>query len=271
FKTITTIHNDSVNQTIQRILLDILPRKMSKPKEIKTVPPPPQEQVKVQPPVASESFLTQPVKPPAVVTPPSIKTTKVSVPVLSKAPVEQPIPTIAPPAIGKSLQMDKAQADMMREKTAERLSDIIAGTIDNNPTFVAIAVYTEDAERVVGAVQQGNSSEILQTIEETLRKINLEEYMSTLGKARVGGEGHLQIETFEIFFEKVSPEHLSTVICSKLDEDTIMTITQLNRYLNQALSITPGGGDESSFKRSDLMTELKMRLHNRGKSVDEIL
>ena len=94
--------------------------------------------------------------------------------------------------------------------------------------------------------------------------------MSRLGKVRVGGEGHIKIDTFDIFFEKVSSEHISTVICSALEEDTIKNIQQLNRYLNQALSITPADGDEDTFKRSDLMAELKLRLQNRGKSVDHV-
>jgi hypothetical protein len=95
--------------------------------------------------------------------------------------------------------------------------------------------------------------------------------MDKIGKVKIGGEGHIKIEQFDIFFEKVSPEHFSTVICSSLTDDTISNITQLNRYLNQALSIAPDDVDEGSFRRSDLMSELKMRLHRRGKSIDEML
>ncbi|MCK5046539.1 MAG: hypothetical protein KAS22_08155, partial [Candidatus Heimdallarchaeota archaeon] len=178
--------------------------------------------------------------------------------------------TITPPAIDISTTMEKAEADRIREKTAERLTDIIEATLNNNPGFEAIAVYSENVELLVGAIQQGGNPQILNSIELTLRKINLEEYMSRLGKVRVGGEGHIKIDTFDIFFEKVSPEHLSTVICSALEEDTIKNIQQLNRYLNQALSITPADGDEDTFKRSDLMAELKLRLQNRGKSVDHV-
>ena len=95
--------------------------------------------------------------------------------------------------------------------------------------------------------------------------------MNKIGKVRIGGDGHLKIGDFDIFFEKVSPEHISTIICSAIEGDTIKSITELNRYLNQTLSITPAGVDDDKFKRSDLMSELKMRLHNRGKSVDELL
>ena len=120
-------------------------------------------------------------------------------------------------------------------------------------------------------MQEGENPDILDSIKLTLTKINLEEYMNKIGKVRRGGEGHLKIGDFDIFFEKVSPEHLSCVICKQIEEDTVKNITSLNKYLNQALSITPVGVDDDKFKRSDLMTELKMRLHNRGKSVDELL
>jgi hypothetical protein len=179
-------------------------------------------------------------------------------------------PVITPPAIDISTTMEKAEIDRIREKTAERLTDIIEATLNNNPGFEAIAVYSENVELLVGAVKQGGNPQILNSIELTLRKINLEEYMSRLGKVRVGGEGHIKIDTFDIFFEKVSPEHLSTVICSELEEDTIKSIQQLNRYLNQALSITSADAEDDTFKRSDLMAELKLRLHKRGKSVDRV-
>ena len=143
--------------------------------------------------------------------------------------------------------------------------------MDNNTELTAIAVYTENAERVVGAVQRGANPEILQLIEITLSKINLEEYMQKIGKIRIGGEGHLKIDVYNIFFEKVSPEHVSTVICTSIEDSSINNIQQLNRYLNQALSLTPDAVSGDTLKRSDLMTELKMRLHRRGKSVDELL
>ncbi len=269
FKTITTIYNDSGNQTFQRILLDVLPKKMSAQKEQ---------------PVATEQFITQPVKtiplqtstPPKSTTQPQEKppvTSKqpvVNPPVLGKPPTTTTQPKVEPPSISKSPPMDKAQSDRIKEKTAERLSDIIETTLDNNHNFVAIAVFSDEVELVVGAVQQGSNPDILQSIAATLKKIDLEEYMSKLGKVRIGGEGHVKIDSFDIFFERVSPEHLSTVICSGLEDDTINNVAQLNRYMNQALSITPEGVDDASFKRSDLMAELKMRLYNRGKSVDHV-
>lgn len=276
-KTITSIYTDSPNQIFQRILLDNLPKKMSKP----TV-----EKQPITPPIAKESFLTKPVKidtsklkplpqkpvtPPVVSKPPAQiqKPPAVAPPAISSPPTQTSKQIVTPPSISRP--MKQADADLIREKTAERLTDIIEATLDNNAGFVAIAVYTDDVNRLVGAVKQGGNPEILQSIEETLRKINLEEYMNTLGKVRIGGEGHIKIETFDIFFEKVSPEHMSTVICSKLETDTVKNILQLNKYLNQALSITPDGASEETFKRADLMAELKMRLHNRGKSVDEML
>jgi hypothetical protein len=195
---------------------------------------------------------------------------KITTPPKLTGPIKTSEPVITPPAIDITTTMEKAEADRIREKTAERLTDIIEATLNNNPVFEAIAVYSENVELLVGAVQQGGNPQILNSIELTLRKINLEEYMSRLGKVKVGGEGHIKIDTFDIFFEKVSPEHLSTVICSALEEDTIKSILQLNKYLNQALSITSADADEDTFKRSDLMAELKLRLQNRGKSVDYV-
>jgi len=198
-----------------------------------------------------------------------ITTPPVTSPKLTE-PTKTSEPVITPPSIDITTTMEKEEVDRIREKTAERLTDIIEATLNNNPGFEAIAVYSENVELLVGAVKQGGNPQILNSIELTLRKINLEEYMSRLGKVRVGGEGHIKIDTFDIFFEKVSPEHLSTVICSALEEDTIKNIQQLNRYLNQALSITSADAEEDTFKRSDLMAELKMRLHKRGESVDRV-
>ncbi|HUT80844.1 MAG TPA: ADP-ribosylation factor-like protein [Candidatus Bathyarchaeia archaeon] len=274
FKNITTIYNDSGNQTFQRILLDVLPKKMSQPKEIKPEVQPIKEQpISVKPPVVTEQFITQPIKsnPPQEKPAISTKSPAVSPPVLNKPPTATTTqPKIEPPSISKSPPLDKAQSDIIKEKTAERLSDIIEATLDNNLNFVAIAVFSDEVDLVVGAVQQGRNPDILESIAATLKKIDLDEYMSKLGKVRIGGEGHVKIDSFDIFFERVSPEHLSTVICSGLEEGTITNITQLNRYMNQALSITPEGVDDASFKRSDLMAELKMRLYNRGKSVDHV-
>ena len=167
--------------------------------------------------------------------------------------------------------MKQEEADRIKEVTAERLTDIIEASLDTNVEFEAIAVFTEAVECVVGVVQQNANPEIIKLIERTLHKINLEQYMSRLGKVSIGGEGHIQIGAYDIFFERVSPDHLSTVICNSIKEDTIKNITQLNKYLNQALSVTPEGVSEETFKRADLMTELKMRLQNRGKSIDELL
>jgi hypothetical protein len=281
FKTISSIHTDSASQIFQRILLDLLPKKMSRPREIPPTPVQPPQETPAKPPVAQESFLTQPVKvdktptkipertlqvPSRDTTPPAVTPPKVSMPDISSPPTSD----IAPPNISTPA-MKQAEADQIRQKLAERLSDIIEATLYNNANFVAIAVYSENVECVVGAVQKDNDPEILKTIEVTLKKINIGAYMDKLGKVRIGGEGHIKIEQFDIFFEKVSPEHFSTVICSSLPDGTVMNITQLNRYLNQALSITPDDTNEGSFKRSDLMAELKMRLHNRGKSIDEML
>lgn len=282
-KTLTSIYSDSTNQIFQRMLLDLMPKRMSVPVEPRriestpTTPTPPT----VTPPVVKESPMTPPVRvekgPPIVsaqiTTPPLVKE-KITPPPVAPPKLTDPTKTsdlgIAPPAVGVSSPMEKAEADRIRAKTAERLTDIIEATLNNNPVFEAIAVYSENVELLVGAVQQGGNPQILNSIELTLRKINLEEYMSRLGKVRVGGEGHIKIDTFDIFFEKVSPEHLSTVICSALEENTINNILQLNRYLNQALSITSADADEDTFKRSDLMAELKLRLQNRGKSVDHV-
>lgn len=284
-KTITSIYSDSSNEIFQRILLDALPKRA--PRQIKTIPPPPVDttQQTVQPPVVTEPYITRPVgvkkeEPvviPRVVAPPKLKEEP------KTRPVQQPtVPKVTPPrtdmpssptsdAIVESQKMAQADANGIKEKTAERLTDIIEASLYNNRAFVAIAVFSEDVELVVGAVQEGNNPEILDSIKLTLTKINLEEYMNRIGKVRRGGEGHLQIADFDIFFEKVSPEHLSCVICQSIEDDTIKNISSLNKYLNQALSITPIGVDEDKFKRSDLMSELKMRLHNRGKSVDELL
>ncbi|NHJ32625.1 MAG: hypothetical protein FK732_07175 [Asgard group archaeon] len=279
-KTLTSIYSDSTNQIFQRMLLDLMPKRMSVPDEPRridstpiTTPAP-----TVTPPTVNESYITQPIKVeerkttvPPVLTPPPVKE-KIETPPVTPPRLTEPVKTsesaVTPPAITSS--MDKVEADRIKEKTAERLTDIIEATLDNNPGFVAIAVYSENVELLVGAVQQGGNPQILNSIEATLRKINLEEYMSRLGKVKVGGEGHIKIDTFDIFFEKVSPDHLSTVICSVLEEDTIRNVQQLNRYLNQALSISPDGVSEESFKRADLMAELKMRLHSRGKSVDHV-
>ncbi|NHJ48958.1 MAG: hypothetical protein FK733_14325 [Asgard group archaeon] len=282
FKTISSIYTDSASEIFQRILLDLLPKKMSKPREIPPTPvQPPSQKTPVKPPVAQESFLTQPVKvdstptklperklqvPSRDATPPAVVPPKVTMPDISTPPTSD----IAPPNISTPA-MKQAEADQIRQKLAERLSDIIEATLYNNANFVAIAVYSENVECVVGAVQKNKDPEILKTIEVTLKKINIGAYMDKLGKVRIGGEGHIKIEQFDIFFEKVSPEHFSTVICSSLPDGTVKNIAQLNRYLNQALSITPDDTNEGSFKRSDLMNELKMRLHNRGKSIDEML
>lgn len=280
-KTLTSIYSDSTNQIFQRMLLDLMPKRMSvpvEPRRIESTPTP--TTPAVIPPVVKESYITQPkrveeriskVTPPK--TPSPVKE-KITIPTVTPPKLTEPTKTselvITPPAVGVSPPMEKAEADRIREKTAERLTDIIEATLNNNPDFEAIAVYSENVELLVGAVQQGGNPQILNSIELTLRKINLEEYMSRLGKVRVGGEGHIKIDTFDIFFEKVSPEHLSTVICSALEEDTIKNILHLNRYLNQALSITSADADEDTFKRSDLMAELKLRLQNRGKSVDHV-
>ncbi len=281
-KTLTSIYSDSTNQIFQRMLLDLMPKRMSvpvEPRRIEATPTTPTTPA-VTPPVVKESHITQParvvestpkISPP--ITPPPVKE-KIAAPPVTPPKLTEPIKTsettITPPAIDITTTMEKAEADRIREKTAERLTDIIEATLNNNPGFEAIAVYSENVELLVGAVQQGGNPQILNSIELTLRKINLEEYMSRLGKVRVGGEGHIKIDTFDIFFEKVSPEHLSTVICSALEEDTIKNILQLNKYLNQALSITSADADEDTFKRSDLMAELKLRLQNRGKSVDHV-
>jgi len=289
-KTLTSIYSDSTNQIFQRMLLDLMPKKMSVPVEprriehhVATPTPQVQKPPTITPPVVqNESFITQPAKIeerkttiPPVMTPPQVKE-KITPPTVTPPPVTPPkiteppttgVPQVTPPAVSSPLE--KAEADRIKEKMAERLTDIIEATLDNNPGFVAVAVYSENVELLVGAVQQGGNPQILKSIEATLKKINLEEYMSRLGKVSVGGEGHIKIDTFDIFFEKVSPEHLSTVICSSLEEGTIDNILQLNRYLNQALSVSPEG-DEQSFKRADLMAELKMRLHSRGKSVDHV-
>ncbi len=272
-KTLTSIYSDSTNQIFQRMLLDLMPKKMSvplEPRRIEQRQPSTQTPPVITPPVTqNDSYITQPAKieerkmpVPPVITPPQVTPPKLTEPMLTSE------PTVTPPAISSPLE--KAEADRIKAKMADRLSDIIEATLDNNPGFVAIAVYSENVELLVGAVQQGGNPQILKSIETTLKKIDLEEYMNRLGKVSVGGEGHIRIDTFDIFFEKVSPEHLSTVICSVLEEDTLRNIQQLNRYLNQALSISPEGADEQSFKRADLMTELKMRLHSRGKSVDHV-
>lgn len=281
-KTLTSIYSDSTNQFFQRMLLDLMPKRMSvpvEPRRIDSTPTTPTTPA-VTPPVVNESYITQPTKveestpkdsPP--ITPPMVKE-KITTPPVTSPNLTESTKTsesvITPPAIDITTTMEKAEVDRIREKTAERLTDIIEATLNNNPGYEAIAVYSENVELLVGAVKQGGNPQILNSIELTLRKINLEEYMSHLGKVRVGGEGHIKIDTFDIFFEKVSPEHLSTVICSALEEDTIKNIQQLNRYLNQALSITSADAEEDTFKRSDLMTELKMRLHKRGESVDRV-
>ncbi|NHJ86202.1 MAG: hypothetical protein FK734_12120 [Asgard group archaeon] len=274
-KAITSIYSDSSNQTFQRILLDSLPKKMSKP-IVKKVEP---SELTTAEPQMTKPPIVQEVKKPIVTPPTTETTTKPTVkPPIGETKVAPPnikassstTPTTTIPSINASAQMNKEDSDKIREKTAERLTDIIEATLDSNPGFVAIAVYSESVELVVGAVQSGHNPEILRSIEATLKKINLMQYMERLGKVKIGGEGHIKIDTFDIFFEKVSPEHLSTVICLEVDEDTITNITRLNKYLNQALSITPEGTDETSYKRSDLMAELKMRLHNRGKSVDHV-
>jgi len=276
YTSITSIYNDSSNQMFQRILLDLLPRKMSAPKE---KPITPVQTTPTKSPT-EEPFLTKPieVKPSAripktvpkqpTVTAPIAPTMKTTTPMQKPT---TPAEKVVPPKIGKPLSTKTKDTKKIQEKTAERLSDIIEATLDNNPNFIAIAVYTEEAERVCGAVQQGKNPIILQTIEQTLAKINLEQYMDRLGKLRLGGEGHIKIDEYDIFFEKVSPDHISTVICLGVKEDTIKNITQLNRYMNQALSVKPEGISEEAFKRADLMTELKMRLHHRGKSIDEML
>ncbi|NHJ03328.1 MAG: hypothetical protein EAX90_00740 [Candidatus Heimdallarchaeota archaeon] len=280
-KTITSIYNDTSNQTIQRILLDTLPAKMSKPKPV------PREPIVTTPtktPVTQETYLTKPTE---VKSPPSKSPVEsVSPPIKKEIPKTTVVPPkVTPPAVsapistpptstspvGISEPMKKEEANRIKEITAERLTDIIEASLDNNAEFEAIAVFTEQVECLVGAVQQGANPEIIKLIEATLHKINLEEYMSRLGKVRLGGEGHIKIGDYDIFFEKVSPEHLSTVICTSIQDDTIKNIAQLNRYLNQALSVTPEGVSEDTFKRADLMTELKMRLQNRGKSIDEML
>ena len=281
-KTLTSIYSDSTNQIFQRMLLDLMPKRMSvpvEPRRIESTPTTPITSA-VTPPVVKESRITQPtraventtkISPP--ITPQPVKE-KIAAPPVTPPKLAEPIKTsetaITPPAIDISTTMEKAEIDRIREKTAERLTDIIDATLNNNPGFEAIAVYSENVELIVGAVQQGGNPQILNSIELTLRKINLEEYMSRLGKVKVGGEGHIKIDTFDIFFEKVSPEHMSTVICSAIEEDTIKNIQQLNRYLNQALSISSADAEEDTFKRSDLMTELKLRLHRRGKSVDHV-
>lgn len=293
FKTISSIYTDTASQIFQRILLELMPRKMSEPRVERKFKPTPIQETTVTPPQVEEPYLTEPIKvdttpsklPPRTlkipphqtgITPP--KTTvgppTVTVPKISSSDttaISHLQKTISPPSISKSPAMKQAEVNQTRGLIAERLTDIIEATLYNNPNFVAIAVYSEHVECVVGAVQKGNDQDILKTIEITLKKINIGAYMDRIGKVKIGGEGHIKIEQFDIFFEKVSPEHFSTVICSSLQDETINNIAQLNRYLNQALSITPDGIDEGSFKRADLMAELKMRLHNRGKSIDEML
>jgi GTPase SAR1 family protein len=233
----------------------IIPKLAPKPKPKPTTPP------TQKPPAISDKGKSTP--PPPKVSSPS------SLPPPPPPSTDKPS-QFKPPTLSKSAPMQQAKANEIKEKTAERLTDLIEASLDNNVEFVAIAVFSERAELVVGAVKESANPEILQMIKETLLKINLEEYMSRLGKAKIGGEGHLKIADYDIFFERVAPEHMSTVICSSIGEETIDNILQINRYLNQALSITPDGVDEKTFIRADLMSELKMKLYHRGKSVDHV-
>ncbi|MBD3193125.1 MAG: hypothetical protein GF308_21000 [Candidatus Heimdallarchaeota archaeon] len=297
-KSITTIYSDSSNKVFQRILLDTLPRR----KEPITKAP---ERVptKSSEPVAEKSFITTPVsaekspresptipsepqkvETPSTRAPPAVEAAppqaeKEPATLKDKPPVSPPAlgsdvpsstepPAISPPSKTPTSQAEKPQK--IKEKTAERLTDIIEASLNNNPEFVAIAVFSDTAECVVGTISQGVNAEILDMLANTLKKINLEEYMDRLGRVSIGGEGHLQIGDYDIFFEKVSPDHLSSVICSSIQEETIKNILQINRYLNQALSVTPDGVDEETFLRADLMSELKMKLKNRGRSVDHV-
>ncbi|MEA2071058.1 MAG: ADP-ribosylation factor-like protein [Asgard group archaeon] len=290
-KTITSIYSYTSLQIFQRILLDTLPKKMSKPKELKPREPaiqkeekeyltkPKEVQVKkptaktplttepsqkltpTQPPKQSASSISPPIVPPTTETTPEKKITDKP---------SQETPKTRPPMVGKSPPMEQTEANKIKEKTAERLTDIIETSLNNNPEFIAIAVFSENVEIVVGAVKEGVNEQILDSIKESLGKINLTEYMSKLGKAEIGGEGHLKIDQYDIFFEKVSPEHLSTVICESIGTETVDNIQEINRYLNQALSVTPEGVSEETFIRADLMSELKMKLYLRGKSVDRV-
>jgi GTPase SAR1 family protein len=285
-KTITSIYSDSSNEIFQRILLEALPKKAPKTTPHVTAP----TVTKTTPPVVKEPPMTKPVtvtekartKAPPVTIPKVVVPSVLEDKPKTTTPTSPPLTQVTPPkidmpssptsdAITESQKMKQADANGIKETTAERLTDIIDASLYNNQAFVAIAVFSEDGELVVGAVQQGGNPEILDSIKLTLTKIDLEEYMNKIGKVKIGGEGHLKIGDFDIFFEKVSPEHLSCVICQTIIEDTIKNIASLNKYLNQALSITPVGVEEGKFKRSDLMAELKMRLHDRGKSVDELL
>jgi len=146
------------------------------------------------------------------------------------------------------------------EKVTELLAQVIEEHLQKHDELIALGIFNWDGTYVSGVAKSTTDRSLLKAASIALKNIGVT-LVDEIKSAQIKEPIQLEFEDFTVCFEIVSPEHVAAIFCSSPPmPEVALTISTINRFLNQALGIIPADVDDSPEAKAALVSKLKNKL-----------
>ncbi len=148
-------------------------------------------------------------------------------------------------------------------KVSDRLAMVIEEQLQNHDEIIALGIFKRDGTYISGVAKSSSDRILLKAASNAIKNVG-SAFVDEISSKKINEPIQMDFEDIIVRFEIVSPEHVAAIFCSSLPTPEIaLTISNLNRFLNQALGIIPAEIDSPETIKQTLMTELKTKLKQR--------
>lgn len=206
---------------------------------------------------------------------PKVEETKVDVPV-EKTPESEPF------AESESAQEEKPVTQEqeveqatptnlfdLSEDLVTKLTEIVERRMHESPEIVALSILSAQGKQVLAVGKSSDDYEKLETLKDVVGALNPKQFYKELSDIEYRGLGHFSLESFDIYFARVSDDYAIAIIAIDVSTLMLQNAQRIVNSIRQGMGMMDGnedapdepGADKPKIKKkTDLVQDLRSRL-----------
>lgn len=149
------------------------------------------------------------------------------------------------------------------DKVTDRLAMVIEEHLQNHDELIALGIFKRDGTYISGVAKSSSDNILLKAASNAIKTVGAS-FVDEMNSTKIKEPIQMDFEDIIVRFEIISPDHVAAIFCSSLPSPEVaLTISNLNRFLNQALGFMPAEIEQPQTIKQTLMSELKTKLKQR--------
>ena len=193
-------------------------------------------------------------------------------PVPKKEPIAEPEPVHEDKPITEEQEVKKATPTNLfdlSEDLVSKLTEIVERRMNESPEIVALSILSSQGKQVLAVGKSSDDYEKLETLKEVVGALNPKQFYKELSDIEYRGLGHFSLESFDIYFARVSDDYAIAIIATDVSTLMLQNAQRIVNSIRQGMGMMDGnedapdepGSDKPKIKKkTDLVQDLRSRL-----------